>query len=157
VGKVKPILTGLFAGLICLAVIAQDKAPARIKWIKSHKKGLRLAKKEGKPIMLFFHRKGCSVCKKVRKGFRKRKDIIEASRALVCISIDTDRDTRTIFRYIRNPKTLPHIFFLKPSGKVISHFYEGGYKEKLNWKKLLKKMKKLAEKYTIEKEDDNDE
>jgi thiol:disulfide interchange protein len=107
------IVTGCRAG-------AEDTAPAKIQWVPDLNEGLRLAKENGKPAMLYFTADWCAPCVELKKHAFSDRRVAEASRRLVNIYIDVDRNHEAVADY--KVRGIPAIFFLNPGGEIVSSY-----------------------------------
>jgi thiol:disulfide interchange protein len=117
---------------------SQDAATDKIDWVKDYKTGVTLAAQSGIPIMLYFTADWCPPCKELKKNVFSREDVALASRRLVNIYLDVDKDRATMEAY--KVRSIPIIFFLDPTGEIVSTITGNR-----SAKEFLKHMKNLAE------------
>jgi thiol:disulfide interchange protein len=134
------------AAAVLLVVIgcnagADDVSAIKIQWVPDLNEGLRLAKENGKPVMLYFTADWCGPCQALKKGAFSDKRVAEASRKLVNIQIDHDKNPESFSAYRIN--AIPAILFLAPSGELISR-YRGDFSSG----DFVKSMKSTADKHT---------
>jgi len=103
----------------CLAA-SEDAAPGKIQWVQGLSEGLRIAKESGKPAMLFFTADWCAPCVELKKYVFTDRRVIAASRRLINIYIDADKDYETLSAY--KIRGIPAIFFLNPTGETIAAY-----------------------------------
>jgi thiol:disulfide interchange protein DsbD len=92
----------------------------KVEWVFSHAAGMRAARESGKPAMLYFTADWCAPCVELKKKVFTDKRVTEASRRLVSIYIDVDKDRETLAAY--NVRGIPAIFFLSPTGEILMRF-----------------------------------
>ena len=107
------IVTGCWAG-------AEETAPAKIQWVPDLNEGLRLARENGKPAMLYFTADWCAPCVELKKYVFSDRRVAEASRRLINVYIDVDRNYDAIAAY--KVRSIPAIFFLNPGGEIVSSY-----------------------------------
>lgn len=114
----------LSAMLVLLAVTggwaAGSDNPAKIAWVTDLNEGLRLAKENGKPVMLYFTADWCAPCVELKKYVFSDKRVAEASQRLINIYVDVDKDYDAIATY--RVRGIPSIFFLNPGGEIVSRY-----------------------------------
>jgi thiol:disulfide interchange protein len=124
----------------CFAASEQDSA-GKIDWIKNYPDGLRLARESGKPALVYFTADWCGPCVELKKHVWSDKRVIQASKQLVNIYVDADRDTDTLAAY--KVRGIPAVFFLSPAGETLMK-YAGDYSAA----NFAKQMSSVAAKYT---------
>jgi thiol:disulfide interchange protein len=97
---------------------SQDAVTGKIDWVEDYTTGVALAAQTGKPIMLYFTADWCPPCKELQKNVFSRKDVTLASRGLINIYLDVDKDRATMEAY--KVRSIPIIFFLDHTGKIDS-------------------------------------
>jgi thiol:disulfide interchange protein len=103
------------AAAVCLgAPPAAKERPFEIAWT-DYDNGLRLAKKEGKPSMIYFTAVWCGWCKKLEKEAFRVPEVIELSRKFVCIKVDGDKQHELIDRH--EVAEYPTVIFCDSQGK----------------------------------------
>lgn len=134
------ILVVLLAVTGCLAA-SEDAAPGKIQWVQGLSEGLRMAKESGRPAMLFFTADWCAPCVELKKYVFTDRRVVAASRRLVNIYIDADKDYETVSAY--KIRGIPAIFFLNPSGETIAT-----YSGDRSAGSFIKQMSAVADKHT---------
>lgn len=89
-------------------------APLAIDFVHDYKQGMAMAKEQGKPIMLVFEADWCGACQELKKNVFADKSVGEASKRLVNISVNVDKDKESPGEY--KVRYIPAVFFLNPSG-----------------------------------------
>jgi|WetSurMetagenome_2_1015567.scaffolds.fasta_scaffold500805_1 thioredoxin-related protein len=117
------LLLPLFLLLVATAALGQDYDGA-----------LKTAKKQGKPVLVYFFSKTCYYCTLMDKTTLSDKGIESTlQKDFVYVRVDTDKSA-DLKRLYEVPGT-PSSWFLESSGKRI--FQAPGYVEKGNYKILL--------------------
>jgi thioredoxin:protein disulfide reductase len=107
------VVTGCHAG-------ADDVSANKIQWVSDLDEGLRLAKESGKPAMLYFTADWCGPCVELKKHVFTDRKVAEASRRLVNIYVDVDRNHTAAAEY--RVRGIPAIFFLSPGGEIVGRY-----------------------------------
>ncbi len=135
----KHLLTGFLILVLCLAACKgadeeealvqqrQEAAPKQevaagqkkteITWIKNYHEGLELAKKEGRPAMVFFTASWCRYCRVLIKDVYSADTVIQSSEKLVNIWVNFDKEKDLVKQY--RVRGIPQVFFLDPEGNVV--------------------------------------
>lgn len=142
---------GLVMTMAVLAIAGcfgeSDRPPAgKIEWVFNHAEGLRIARESGRPAMLFFTADWCAPCVELKKQVFTDKRVTEASKRLVTIWIDVDKDRETLAAY--NVRGIPAIFFLSPAGNAVSRF-----DRERTAGRFAKEMEEVADRYTTKKQE----
>jgi thiol-disulfide isomerase/thioredoxin len=74
----------LIVSLTSLA-LAFDHQREEIQWHKDFDKAIKLAKEQGKPVMIDFWASWCAPCLKMDQEVWPRTDVVTQSRKFVCI------------------------------------------------------------------------
>jgi protein disulfide-isomerase len=120
---------------------SEDAAPAKIQWVQGMSEGLRLAQESGKPVMLFFTADWCGPCVELKKYVFTDRRVVAASRRLINIYIDADRDVETLAAF--KVRGIPAVFFLNPHGETIAQ-----YSGDRSAGSFVKQMSAVADKHT---------
>ncbi|WP_051327468.1 thioredoxin family protein [Desulfatibacillum aliphaticivorans] len=104
------------AVLVALAACTEkaDVGPLSIDFVHDYQKGLSMAKEQGKPIMLVFEADWCGACQELKSTVFTDKSVGEASKRLINISVNVDKDKESPNQY--QVRYIPAVFFLDPSG-----------------------------------------
>lgn len=135
----KPIMifTLLILMIAACSSSSQDAAFGKIDWVEDYNTGVALAAQSGKPIMLYFTADWCPPCKELQKNVFSREDVVLASRQLINIYLDVDKDRATMEAY--KVRSIPIIFFLDSTAEIVSTILGDR-----SAKEFLKHMKNLA-------------
>jgi thioredoxin-related protein len=96
----------------------QTSDKSAIDW-QEYAKGMDLAKKENKPVFLYFHADWCSYCKKLKKTTFQDALVLKYLRDnFISITVDTDKDQERAAQW--KVKGLPTLWFLKPDNSRIT-------------------------------------
>ena len=90
---------------------------AEIQW-HDMTSGVPEAERTGKTALLVFHATWCQVCRQLRAVF-KDPEIVAASRDLVMILIDVDKDPDLNSSFAPDGGYVPRTVFVDPQGEVI--------------------------------------
>lgn len=142
----RPLRYAATALLLWLAAAGGGCAPAPeegagIDWVKDHAEGLRRAKENGKPALVYFTADWCAPCVELKKYIWPDRRVVEASEKLVMIYVDVDTDPGTFSAY--RVRGIPAIFFLSPEGERVAVF--SGDRSAAN---LSRQMKSAAESFS---------
>ncbi len=110
--------------LICAAVCPPAFAES-IRWIYSYEDSLKLASREGRPIMVGFYTTWCMYCRKLDEVTYADGAVVDASKNFVCLKVDGEKRRDVAYGY--GIGKFPTILFLDPAGRVI--WREFGYRE----------------------------
>jgi protein-disulfide reductase (glutathione) len=120
----------ILAAALALTVAAVP-APARaggdwnetgIAW-KTPEQGLAEAKASNKPVCLVLYTDWCPHCTNYAKVFHDPA-VVEASKALVMIHVNKDKDAATSAKYAPDGDYIPRTLFLKPDGALMPEVTE---------------------------------
>ena len=107
-----------------------------IQWVYSLSKGLELAKKGKKPLMVDFYADWCGWCKKLDKDTYSNSELIKLSTKFISVKVNTDKDFQDARKY--KVRGLPTIIFLKSDGEIINKVI--GYRDKEYFIKIMKEV-----------------
>lgn len=99
---------------------AEDSAEyetGSINWLYSYDEALNKARQENKPIMMDLYTEWCGWCKKLDEETYQDKRIIEASRNLISLKIDAEKNSDIAERY--NVGGYPTILFINSLGDIL--------------------------------------
>jgi thioredoxin-like negative regulator of GroEL len=110
--------------LLCAAAPVSARAPEmaelwngqEVAW-RDMGTGVKESIETQKTVLIVFHATWCQVCRKFREVFKDR-DIVEASRDLVMILIDVDKDPDINGAFAPDGGYVPRTVFLDPEGNV---------------------------------------
>ncbi len=90
-----------------------------IDW-QSYAKGIDIAKKQDKPVFLYFHADWCTYCTKLKKTTFADKDVLNyLNDNFISIAIDTEKEKAFARQW--GIKGLPSLWFLKSDSSKISN------------------------------------
>jgi len=92
---------------------APKPVPA-IAWGTQRDKAIAAAKRDGKPLLMYFSAVWCGPCHDMQESLWSRPDVIEMSGKFVCLQIDVDRDPSSAQRY--DADHLPMVSVADPWG-----------------------------------------
>jgi thiol:disulfide interchange protein len=95
-------------------------ADESIEWVNDHADGLRLARDSGRPAFVFFTADWCGPCVEMKKTLWKDRRVVAASRKLVAIYLDVDKDPESFAAY--KVRGIPAVVFLSPQGERTATF-----------------------------------
>lgn len=98
-------------------VVSVTDESVSIDWVKDYNAGLETAKKEGKPVMVFFTAPWCGYCVRLIKEVFSHDMVAKASKNLVNVWVNIDRKKNIANAY--GVRGVPQVYFLDPDGKVI--------------------------------------
>jgi uncharacterized protein YyaL (SSP411 family) len=126
----------LFLILIFLPglVVAGQKSPGPVKWYP-YKKGIAVAKQEGKPVFLHFFTDWCQYCKEMQaKTFANPQVAGYLNQNFIAIRVNTDTEGIIATQYEVRP--IPDNVFLNPEGQRLRHVL--GYYDADNFMNVLR-------------------
>jgi tetratricopeptide (TPR) repeat protein len=88
-----------------------------INWTYSYEDALKLAAREGKPIMVGFYTTWCMYCRKLDQETYVDPAVVAASKNYVCLKVDGEKRRDVAYGY--GIGKFPTILFLDQSGRVI--------------------------------------
>ena len=95
-------------------------------WIPTYDKGMKQAKKTGKPVIIDFYTDWCGYCKKLDREVFADAEFKKLAQKFICIKVDCEKDKKTPGEY--GIRGYPTIYFLSPKGKILDKI--GGYRKK---------------------------
>jgi thiol-disulfide isomerase/thioredoxin len=110
--------------LICAAVCPTAFADL-IPWNHSYEDSLKLASREGKPIMVGFYTTWCTYCRKLDETTYNDSAVVDISKNFVCLKVDGEKRRDVAYGY--GIGKFPTILFLDSTGRVI--WREFGYRD----------------------------
>ncbi len=93
------------------------KASSKLKWLPSLPDALRLARDEGKPVMIDFFSPRCVWCKVLDQKTYLDPEVQKLSDKFILVKVYVDRDYRSAAKY--RVAALPTVVFLNSKGTVI--------------------------------------
>lgn len=111
------IFRGMAASLFLAALFAAPALAVSVDWVYSYEDAVKLASKEGKPIMAGFYTTWCMYCRKLDQETYVAPSVASASRNFVCLKVDGEKRPDVAYGY--GVGKYPTILFLDQSGRVI--------------------------------------
>ena len=121
----KRILAVILLLTLSLPVSAGPAYAASVDWKNSFEDALKAASAANKPVMAMFYTSWCSYCRKLDAVTFVDPAVVDESRGFVCLRVDLEKRRDIAYGY--GVSTVPSIFFLDPSGRVI--WKEFGYRD----------------------------
>lgn len=112
------LLLALLLGVGVLGAMRESRIGGDLAWANSYEEGRALARRTGRPLLLSFHTPGCAWCRKMDAETFTDPKVVELSRRLVCISLDSDTDAALIEQY--QVSEFPMTILAYPQGKEIA-------------------------------------
>ena len=81
---------------------------------------MKLAKEQGKPLLLAFHAEWCPPCKKMKKETYRDSGVIRLSQKFVAVMVDVDEQKALAGQYAK--QGIPAYTILRPDGTVADSF-----------------------------------
>lgn len=117
------------------AIVIGAPSIGAIKWEKSYDQALKLAAKTDRIVMIDFYTDWCGWCKKLDQTAYKDKAVIEESKNLVCLKIDSEAQTAVSQKY--GIESFPTIVFTDSTGAEVLR--SEGYLEPVDFLAAIKK------------------
>jgi thioredoxin-like negative regulator of GroEL len=92
-------------------------------WL-DYEAGMRAARQQGRPVMVYFKSASCVLCKKLDREVYADPEVIALSQEFVCVKVDGDRRRDLVRRH--RVRGYPTILFLDPQGRRLNRVV--GYK-----------------------------
>ncbi len=122
---------------ICAAQPADSPAPAEsatgVVWSQSYDVGMKVAKMEQSPILLFFSASWCPWCRKLEQGVLTQPQVTSELRRFICVKLDTDKNRDVARAY--GITSLPRIIVVNTYGEIIGDWL--GYRETKEFLQLV--------------------
>jgi thiol:disulfide interchange protein len=125
--------SGFFNVLLCLifavgAIMLDSAAMARpkIAWHKDIRDAFKLAKQQGKPLMVEFMAEWCPSCKMMEDSTFVNPEVVEKTDRFVPVRIDVDRQKDVATEYKASAMKyggigIPNILFMTRDGRKLKH------------------------------------
>lgn len=114
-------LLGLLAVLSLSTQASLQEGWASAGWLKSHTTALKQAKRQHKPVLLYFDASWCSWCQLYKRNVLDRPDVKTVlKKSFIAVVIDYDARPDLFHHY--NGIGLPYTVILNSNGKVINRF-----------------------------------
>jgi thioredoxin-related protein len=99
------------------AVSSRGKAAPEIGWVTSLPEGMKLAKKEKKPLMAFFFSARCGWCKVMEQKTYRNPEVVKRSSDFIPVRVNVEKDYTLAAQY--RVTGLPTNVFLNSEGEEI--------------------------------------
>lgn len=109
-----------------------------VNWLQSFEDGLKIAKEEGKFVLIDFYASWCTVCKELDLKTFSNERVIESLKDFVPVRIDVSDGNREELRKF-NVYGLPTVIFLDSSGNEMGRF--SGFKNPQDFLNEIQKVK----------------
>ncbi len=126
----------LVAGALALALASLSSAQG-VAWVKGFDAAKAEAKKTNKLIMVDFWTTWCGFCKQMDATTMKSKDVIQASRSVVPVKLDAEREGATLARK-HQVSGFPSFIFMDSAGAVFGQV--NGVQNDLQFTKSIKEI-----------------
>jgi len=113
----------LFTFFCILFIFVSVAQAEEIEWFTDLNTAAKAAKKSGKPILLDFTAKWCGPCKKMDREFWVREDVIELSKKVIFVKIDSDNNIELKKKY--GVRGIPNVTITDSWGLKLT--YHAGY------------------------------
>jgi thiol-disulfide isomerase/thioredoxin len=124
-GRPRPVRTArgrAVSSLLFLLLVAVAQA-APIKWEKTYAHAVALARQAGQPVLVDFEAEWCGWCKLMDKETYGNATVQAALSNVVCVKVDTDRDTDVAQAY--QVSSMPRTVLIDQHGRIIGD--QSGY------------------------------
>ncbi|MDI6786686.1 MAG: thioredoxin family protein, partial [bacterium] len=111
-----------------------------VKWYVSLEKGLKVAIKENKLLMVDFTAEWCGWCKKLDNTTYQNPNVLSLSRNFISVKVDCDRYPAVARKY--NVGGLPTIVFMNQNGQII--YQVVGYRVPEDFVKEMRKALEIS-------------
>lgn len=101
-----------------------NKNAPKLSWSTTLEEGMERARREGKPLMVYFGTEWCLNCQSYTKYLFSDADFVKSAEGFVPVMIDVDRDEQLADRYA--VKGIPDVLFMDAEGEVLHRVV--GYK-----------------------------
>lgn len=88
--------------------------PAEVRFMDDYSEALAVARRQGRPLLVFFEAEWCDHCRATRASVLSQSDVAGLSDRFVCVSINADRETAVCAEH--RVAAYPTIEFLSPGG-----------------------------------------
>ena len=96
-------------------------APAAVQaidWGTNRNKAMDAARRDGKPLLMYFSARWCRPCREMEASLWSRPDVIAMASKFVCLHVDIDRDSSTAARY--DAQSVPIVSIADPWGTELA-------------------------------------
>jgi thioredoxin-related protein len=100
---------------ITLLLTAAMSFGQSIPWGSNYAKALELAKKTGKPILVFFHADWCQYCQRMKAGTLRDQNVVKVMKSVIPVSLNAETDGKALKAKL-GAKMYPAFIFVAPNG-----------------------------------------
>lgn len=122
--------------IVFLFLFLSNQVMANNTWEISYKKGLEIAKKKNKPVLLDIVAEWCGYCQKMQKEVYPSRSVQKLLKRFVLIRVDGEKQEKVSKKY--GVRGFPTIVFLESNGKKI--FINNGFLDENKLKIRLEKI-----------------
>jgi thiol-disulfide isomerase/thioredoxin len=120
----RAVATFLRLALALCAFLVANCRPGPLRWSSAvdwqpYEAGLTRAKAEGKPVMLVFFADWCPPCRRFHERVLEHPLVAKRAQDFVMVRVNVDERPDLASRYTFGGSTLPRVYFLMPSGKLL--------------------------------------
>jgi hypothetical protein len=90
----------------------------KIDWGTDRGKAMAAARRDGKPLLIYFSATWCRPCREMEASLWSRPDVIAMAGRFVCLYVDIDRDASTAHRY--GAESVPAVSISDPWGTELA-------------------------------------
>lgn len=105
--------------VVTFLVFTCTAAAQQVEWRTDYKEASKIARENGKPLLLDFSAKWCKPCLAMEKTFWTRPDVIELSGQFVCVKVDFDKEKGLAGKY--GVAAIPNVLTTDPWGNGLNY------------------------------------
>ena len=121
--------------IVAFLILCYSAHAQQVEWHTDYKEASKVARENGKPMLLDFSAKWCKPCQAMEKTFWTRPDVIELSGQFVCVKVDFDNEKGLAGKY--GVAAIPNVLTTDPWGNGLN--YSRGFGS--NSDDILKRLK----------------
>jgi len=131
------LILAITAGQLLAAQRTDSPAPAEpatgVVWSQSYDVGMKVAKMEQSPILLFFSASWCPWCRKLEQGVLTQPQVASELRKFICVKLDVDKNRDVALAY--GIASLPKVIVVNTYGEIIGDWL--GYRDTKEFLQLI--------------------